>query len=507
MLTEKEIETFKKLKNDLPFFAKNCLFIKTKNSEIKPFILNPTQIKVHNFIEEKKRLGKNKIVVLKARQFGISTYTEARLFHKTIMNKATNSFIMADSVSSSNNIFEMTKRFFDCLPEGMPKPELKKSNEKAIVFDEIDSSFRIGTAGNKNVGRSMTINYLHCSEVGFWDNANEIIAGLFQTIPTNGNSEIILESTANGVGNYFYDICCEGLNEKSDFATLFIPWFENPEYSTIIEDKEFKLTDEEKELKELYNLTNEQIYWRRKKINTDFKGREFLFKQEYPATFNEAFISNQNCLFPSEAVERARKNKVIPNSNIPIIMGVDPARNGDRTVIVFRQGRRLYKPLIFENMTETELAGEIIVLLNKYRCNKVFIDVGYGYGTIDILKEKGLGDIVCGIPFNSKPLKRDIYANKRTEIYGEMRDWLLQEGGVDIPDDPVLINELLSIPDFHINSNGQFVMEAKEEIKKMLNGKSPDIADAIALTFSENVPILNENIGNDKIKIINNFGK
>ena len=175
-----EYNAFQQLRNDFVLFARNCLFIKTKNSEIKPFILNPTQAKVHNFIEEKKRLGKNKIVVLKARQFGISTYTEGRLFHKTIMNEATNSFIMADSVSSSNNIFEMTKRFYDLLPEGMPKPELKKSNEKAIVFDEIDSSFRIGTAGNKNVGRSMTINYLHCSEVGFWENANEIISGLFE---------------------------------------------------------------------------------------------------------------------------------------------------------------------------------------------------------------------------------------------------------------------------------------------------------------------------------------
>ena len=207
----------------------------------------------------------------------------------------------------------------------------------------------------------------------------------------------------------------------------------------------------------------------------------------------------------AENVKRLCKEQKKQLKDLASEMGVDPARNGDRTAIVFRQGRRLYKPLIFGNMTETELAGEIILLLNKYRCNKVFIDVGYGYGTIDILKEKGLGDIVCGIPFNSKPLKRDVYSNKRTEIYGEMRDWLLQDGGVDIPDDQVLVNELLSIPDFHINSNGQFVMDPKDEIKKMLNGKSPDIADAIALTFSENVPILNENIGMEKIRIINNF--
>ena len=501
-----ELEILRRMRNDFVYFSQHCLFIKTKNSEIKPFYLNPIQAKVHNFIEENKKKGYHKFVILKARQFGISTYTEARLFWKTMFHEATNSFIMADSTSSSNNIFEMTKRYYDLLPEGMIKPALKKSNEKAIVFDEIDSSFRIGTAGNKQIGRSMTINYLHCSEVGFWDNANEIIAGLFQTVPTNNESEIILESTANGVGNYFFDICQEGLEKNSEFKTLFLPWFENDEYSTIITEPDFILTEEEKELQTIYNLTNEQINWRRKKINSDFKGREYLFKQEYPANFNEAFITNQNCLFNSEIIEKARHNNFLIPNCFPVIMGVDPARNGDRTVIVFRKGRKLFKPIILNNMTQTEIAGEIIRLLNNFTVNKVFIDVGLGYGVIDILHEKGLNDLVEGIPFNSRPNKPHIYSNKRTEIYGEFRDWTMQDGGVIIPDDQVLINELMSIPDFKINSNGQFVMESKDEIKKQLNGKSPDIADAIALTFSDNIQLLQDNdLQSKKITIINKY--
>lgn len=500
---EKLIETMKTMKNNFVYFSKNCLSIKTKQAEIKRFQMNNTQAKVHNFIEQQKRLGKHKYVILKARQFGISTYTEARLFWKTIFNQATNSFIMADSSKSATNIFEMTKRFYDYLPEGMPKPDLKKSNEKAIVFDEIDSSFRIGTAGNKQVGRSMTINYLHCSEVGFWQNANEIIAGLFQTVPTNDESEIILESTANGVGNYFYDICQEGLEKKSDFTTLFIPWFENPEYSKIIDDLDFKLTEEEQEIQSIYNLTNEQIFWRRNKINSDFKGREHLFKQEYPACFNEAFLNTQNSLFPSEYVEKARHNNFVIPDSFPLIVGVDPARNRDRTVIALRKGRKIYEPIIYENMTETELAGILIHLIDKLHIRKCFIDVGYGYGTIDILKDRGLGDIVCGIPFNSRPFKPELYANKRTEIYGELRDFIMQEGGVILPDNQIVINELLSIPDFKTNSNGQFVMEAKDDIKKLLNGKSPDIADAIALTFAENIPLLDEN--RSFLKVINKF--
>ena len=110
-----------------------------------------------------------------------------------------------------------------------------------------------------------------------------------------------------------------------------------------------------------------------------------------------------------------------------------------------------------------------------------------------------------GVAFNSKPNKPNVYSNKRTEIYGELRDWILQDGGVDIPDNPIMINELLSIPDFKINSNGQYVMEAKDEIKKVI-GKSPDIADAMALTFSDNIPILEDNdLRDKKIKVINNY--
>ena len=488
MLEEKQV--LRKLKNDFSFFARKCLKIKTKNSEFKSFNLNETQYKVHNFIEKNKYEGKNRFVILKARQFGISTYTEARLFWKTMFNFATNSFIMADSTSSANNIFEMTKRFYDLLPEGMIKPELKKSNEKAIVFDELDSSFRIGTAGNKQVGRSMTINYLHCSEVGFWDNASEIIAGLFQTVPTNKESEIILESTANGVGNFFHDICLAGLEEKSDFKTLFLPWFTNSEYSTKINDPLFTLNDEEKELKALYKLKDEQLFWRRNKLLSDFKGREYLFKQEYPACFNEAFLTTQNALIPSEYIERARKKNILVPDSQPIIFGIDPARNGDRTVIAIRQGRRLKKVVIYdEDMTQTRIAGELIYLLNYWKPRKCFIDVGLGYGIIDILHEKGLRNIVEGVAFNQQPNNRTLYTNKRTEIYGLFRDWIMDENGVQIPDNELIANEIMAIPDFKVNSNGQYQMISKDEIKKMLNGKSTDITDAIALTFAEDVPI------------------
>lgn len=483
---EDSIKILKILKDDFPKYARECLFIKTKNAERVNFEFNSSQKFLHKRIEEhKKKRGKVRIVVLKARQFGISTYVEGRFTHKVMMNQNMNAFIMADSRNSSANIFDMTKRYYDNIPIWLLKPELKKSNEKALVFDGIDSSVRIGTAGAKTTGRSMTNQLLHCSEVGFWANTDDIITGLFQTVPNTSNSEIILESTANGIGGFFYDKVMEGLDPKSEWETVFLPWFWHDEYRTPMPE-DYYMTSEEQELKEIYNLTDSQIYWRRLKIDGDFKGREYLFAQEYPASINEAFISTQNGLIQGKYIEKAKKCNEIDEWS-PVVMGVDPARNGDRTVICIRKGREIMKVIKYDDMDSMRLVGIVKNLISKYNVIKCFIDVGCGYGTIDKLKEDGYSDVVRGIPFNSGADDKRLYANKRSEIFGEMRDWFIQDGFINIPDDETISKELGIIPDMKENSNGQWFMLPKDEIKKQNNGMSTDIADAIALTFSGKV--------------------
>lgn len=483
-----ELEVLSNLKNNFPVYARECLYIKTKASEILPLKFNEAQEFLHKKIEEHKSRtgGKLRIVVLKARQFGISTYVEARFLHRTTLNEATNTFIMADSRTSANNIFDMTKRYYERLPKYLPKPNLQKSNEKALVFEGIDSSFRIGTAGAKTTGRSMTNQLLHCSEVGFWENADDIITGLFQTVPDNNQSEIILESTAKGVGGFFYDKVMEGLEPDSEWETIFLPWFWHKEYSKKAPDN-IELTEDEMEIKSLYELTNDQIYWRRMKIRAEFRDREHLFAQEYPSTIQEAFVSTQNGLIQGKWLEKARKSKV-EDKLAPMILGVDPARDGDRTVLALRKGRVLKEIITYNNMDSVRLTGIVKNLIKKHSVAKCFIDVGCGYGTIDSLKEDGYGRIVKGIPFNSGAIRSHLYTNKRTEMFGDMRDWFMdEEGEVRIPDDQNIIKELSILPDLEENSNGQWKMLLKEKIKKDNGGMSTDIADAIALTFAGKV--------------------
>ncbi|MEI8127993.1 MAG: hypothetical protein WCG95_00115 [bacterium] len=502
---EIDIQKLQRLKDDLNYFSYNYLKIKTKNDGMQPFKFTNIQLDAHNKIEQRKRENKPcKIVLLKSRQVGMSTLTEARFFSNITFRRAKNAFVLADKEKSTQNIFSMTKRYYDNLPPALQIPTKKLSSDE-MVF-ETDSSFRVGTAGSKSIGRSMTINYFHGSEVGFWQNADEIVSGMFQTIPESNESEVILESTANGTsgdGAFFYNIVQSGLDPKSDYMTLFYPWYQQHEYKrSIIEP--IIWTDEELELKRIYNLTDEQLAWRRAKITNEFKGREKLFKQEYPSSIQEAFVTTSNALVPLNYIEAARNN-FINSSNAPIVIGVDPARQGDRTVITVRQGRVILKFYRFDEMNEVRLAGIIARLINTLNPAKVFIDYGHGIGTYDILVSNGLGKYIEVVQFGSGAYDSAKYINKRAEMFDNVRDWFMQEGGVFIKDQEHIeefVRDISLIPDLKISdSTGKFGLEKKDKIVKGTEISSTDFADSFALTFASAIPFTNSEFQNE-IKII-----
>lgn len=511
MNTENELDLNKlqKLKDELPYFSSNFLKIKTKNQGIVYFKFSNIQYDAHYKIQERKKQGKPcKIVFLKSRQVGMSTLTEARYFHHILFNKAKNAFVLADKSDSAENIFKMTKLFYDNLPECFQIP-LEISSTQELQF-ETKSSFRVGTAGSKAVGRSMTINYFHGSEVAFWSNANDIVSGMLQTIPDNLDSELVLESTANGTsgdGAYFYNMVQSGLDSKSDFLTLFYAWYQQNEYKRpIIEPVQWN--DEELELKRLYNLTDEQLMWRRAKLLSDFKGREYLFKQEYPSSIQEAFITTSNALIPLNYIELARKNFLV-GEGMPIIIGVDPARSSDRTIITIRQGRVIQKFYRYEKMDNVRLAGIILRLIQAVNPARVFIDYGHGTGVYDILVSQGASDILELVQFGSTAYDNQKYVNRRAEMYDNMRSWFMQQGGVCIKDQEFIeefVRDISIIPDLKVSdSNGRYSLEKKENIVKGTEIHSTDFADSLALTFASPVAYSPKGIGfnNNQIQVVN----
>ena len=302
-------------------YIETYLKIRDKAGNIIDLILNAPQMKLYNVIKKQKQEGKPvRIVILKARQMGFSTAVEGILFKETATKFNVNTGIITHQDEATTNLFNMSKRMYDYLPAEM-KPSLKASNAKELVFDNeagtgLKSKFKCMTAGGKGVGRSDTFNNLHISEYAFWPGDKKAtLIGLLQAVPNLDNTMIIIESTANGYED-FKEIWDKAVRGENDFYPLFVGWNELTEYS--MKYTGFKLTEEEQKLKEKFNLTNDQLEWRRWCIKNNCNGDIEQFKQEYPIMPEEAFISTGNCFF----------NKEIVINRIKQIEGKKPLKQG-----------------------------------------------------------------------------------------------------------------------------------------------------------------------------------
>lgn len=181
--------------------------------------------------------------------------------------------------------------------------------------------------------------------------------------------------------------------------------------------------------------------------------------------------------------ERTLTENDIPEGT-PVIMGVDVARFGDdRTVIFKRQGLWADKPKTYRGLSVTDVVDRVIYAIDEWRPDMVFIDSGnMGAGVIDRLRQLGYRNI-SEVAFGGAAGNPDRYENIRAEMYFKLRDWL-QQGGA-IPNIPELKTEL-AITEYKFSKRSRIILQPKEEIKSMM-GRSPDIADALALTFARPV--------------------
>lgn len=484
MNRKNEKEFRKRIRKDYPFYAKSYLMIRTKSGKIQPLKFNSVQNYLHQRLEiQKKELGYVRALILKGRQEGCSTYVGGRFYHLTTHYRGLRTFILTHEMEATTNLFNMVERFHEYMVEPL-KPSTGKSNRKELIFDKLDSGYRVGTAGTKAVGRSATIQLFHGSEVAFWDNAQDHAAGILQAIPSEAGTEIILESTANGLGNYFHSTWQIAEVGDSDFQAIFIPWYWQKEYR-IDPPADFALTDEELEYQKLYDLDLKQMAWRRKKI-IDLKD-PLLFKQEYPACSSEAFqLTGIETYIKSEDVLSARKRKQY-DSNAPVLAGFDPAREGsDRDAFIYRQGLNAFG---LEYKKFNTFPERIAFCLEKLNSDNPFIDMlfidygGSGWELGGMLKEAGFENRIKVINFGAQALKKEAYYNKKAEMYGELKKWLIDENEpVSIPDNDALHTDLTA-PCYSYDSKSRLVIEKKKEIKKR-GLRSPDGADALALTFA-----------------------
>jgi hypothetical protein len=270
--------------------AEHLLRVRTRDGRAAGLRANAAQR------EFERRRGRRNIV-LKARQMGMTTWAAARFFLRTITQPGTLTLEVAHSQESAEEIFRIVHRFVNWLPEEVREGPLKtsQSNVRQIVFPEIDAQYRVVSAGDRNAGRGLTVQNLHCSELARWPgDPAETLAGL-QAGMTPG-AELILESTPDGVGGCFHEEWQKA--GETGMVRHFFPWWLEPRYRAEAVD-EAGLTEEERDLMARHGLDAEQIGYRRR-IRANFRG---LARQEYAEDEQICFLASGESVFELDAIE------------------------------------------------------------------------------------------------------------------------------------------------------------------------------------------------------------
>lgn len=350
---EKE-EILRRFRDHKTFCRESCA-IRDKRGTPVPFILGPAQEKLEAAIADRRRRGRPvRILFLKARQVWVSTGTAAEFFHDCAFAPGQKALVVAHDAEATRNIFgyyQQLNEYYKPFGGVIRTLPVIRNNENLLAW-EGGGYVRVATANTLTSGRSFSLRFLHLSEFAFWRDARTLMTGLMQSVPDDPDTIVIIESTANGRGNEFHRLVMEAMDptSESDWVLVFFAWWEHPEYRLKLDaPAEFQasLSSEEIELRDKYNLSLEQLAWRRWAIRNKCGGSAEVFKQEYPSCPEEAFLSTGRPRFDQKALERmpaARKGEDAP----AVTAGeLEVIRNGPKETIAFMPGDRgamvLYK--------------------------------------------------------------------------------------------------------------------------------------------------------------------
>ncbi len=324
----------KKVFDSFPLFAKNFIYITDNNNDLVRFELNAAQLEIDELMQYNRF-----VIVGKARQSGISTYTLGRALWRALTKSNENILIVSYKGDSATALFEKLKQMNDAIPrEKYPNlfPKVKRDNRDELVFTN-GSKIKSVTAGNKDVGRGSTYTYIHLSEFAFYGNQEKQLLSVEQSLAKGEHSQLTIETTSNGTGNHFYRMYMQAMKNKSKYIAYFVPFYHKlyakqfaHDYMEAVEwykasNNGKKLTrndlDEEEQALHELGATLTQLTWRRWKM-LDLES-ESDFYQEYPSNPLESFISTGNSVFNqtkvlqrlSYAKESIDKSEV--RSNLP----------------------------------------------------------------------------------------------------------------------------------------------------------------------------------------------
>ncbi len=313
-----------RMRHDFAFWCKKCVQIRDKRTgKFVEFTLNRPQRKAVAVMEEQRRRGEPiRIVMLKARQWGGSTLIQMYMAWIQIIHRENwHSFICAHVKDTSATIRGMYSRMLANYPKDYwpcETPPQFSSYERSLntrVISGRDCRVTLGSCESQEAARGNDIAMAHLSEVAFWRDTNQrspedFIRSVCSGIPLEPLTVIALESTANGVGNYFHNEWLRAKEGVSAYKPVFVPWYEIEMYRIELKDDEAKervirqMDDYEMHLWDV-GCSLSQIAWYHAKRMEMSSHRAMM--AEYPTDDIEAFVNTGNDVFGSEAVERLRQ--------------------------------------------------------------------------------------------------------------------------------------------------------------------------------------------------------
>lgn len=264
------------------------LTIKTKTGQIVPFRANKHQRRLIDRMETMRRAGLPvRVLALKTRQVGITTAVQGYFAYLQAEEKVGDALTMAHDANVMRDMEAVATRFLGSL--GAKPSATRRDDEPRRLVLPNGARWVIEAATTREPGKSHLVNLLHLSEVAYWSDPHPFLAAI-QTVPDKPGTVIVLEATGNGIDPIFYPRWQRAVVDISDYIPFFVPWWDVDEYRKPVPDgRPFVPTPEEQTLMRRFELSPEQIHWRRWTIANLFGGDERRFQVEYPSTPEEAF--------------------------------------------------------------------------------------------------------------------------------------------------------------------------------------------------------------------------
>ena len=344
------------LRTDTPFYAEQCLKIVGESGDVVPLVPRKAQLELDAALEKQRAAGEPmRAIVCKARKLGFSTWVQGKIFQRTTLNAQHRALTVAHDSKTAAVLYDMAETMWEQMEvePGLEflKPEVvnrrSSGTERSVRFGNkarslrdqgdlgLNSTLDIGTAKEVQAGRGFTIHSLHCSEVAFWDNPQKLTA-LLNAVPKVAGTLIVLESTAYGY-NDFHKRWVRAMEGNSAYVPIFAAWHEEPSYTRPFASPEerARFVDsigtglygaEEPDLIEMFGCTPEQLNWRRLAIADDCGDDIHNFHQEYPSTWEEAFVASGHTTFPKAHIARVRDRTKVTDPSIPTAENPGPER-------------------------------------------------------------------------------------------------------------------------------------------------------------------------------------